>query len=679
MQINKEVLERVAREIGLTPEAIELRKAFLEFTQADIDLLAELHAHIENLRLDEALTDMFYRHLLAFPALAQFIPDEPSLQRLRASQARYFTQLTAGDYGPDYILDRLRVGMAHQRAGLDTQWYIGAYRKYLSFFLARLKRMPELDDESFTASLDALMKIVFLDLGLALDTYFHSAQQELTFLANHDVLTGLPNRTLLNDRIEQALHQAHRSGENTAVLLIDLDRFKNINDSLGHAVGDEIILAVSARLTARLREGDTLARLGDDEFVVMLPGVGAGHNVSPIAGKLLRAIAEPVAAGGHDLVVSASMGIVMFPMDGSARDELLKNAAAAMHRAKRQGGNACCFFQRAMDLRATSVINMETKLRRALDNRELTLGYQLQVDVETGRPVGVEALLRWETGGSHVPPLEFIPLAEETGLIIPIGEWVLEAACRQAAEWNRQSGSPFTVAVNISARQLWGDGFVQTVARILAKTGCDPRWLELEITENAIMVRPEEAAATLGVLARMGIRISIDDFGTGYSSLAYLKLFPVHAVKIDRSFVRQMHADSADASIVRAVIALAHSLSLKAVGEGVEDISQLVLLGKLGCDLAQGYYFSAPLPAEDIATMLSAPPEWMAVYRENKLFQGRNRASEADAPADISRCRVLRIRDDDAICMVSNPQCSYVLPFGSHCAHPRVAEIADAV
>lgn len=677
MPISRETLERVAKEIGLSPEAIAQRKSFLEFSQADEDSLAELHAQMESLHLDHALTDLFYGHLLAFPELKKFIPDDDALQRLKGSQARYFRRLTAGDYGQEYVLDRLRVGMAHQRAGLETQWYIGAYRKYLSFFLARLKDMPDMDGMKFTAALDALMKVVFLDLGLALDTYFHRAHQDLAFMTNHDVLTGLPSRNLLNDRIEQGLHQAHRSGEKAAILLIDLDRFSSVNESLGHTVGDEVIVNVATRLSAWLGEGETLARLGDDEFVVLLPGVRDDRKLSPRAGELLRLIAQPVTAGDHEVVVSASMGIAVFPADGGTRGELLKNADAAMHRAKMQGGDAYCFYQRAMDMRATTILNMETRLRRALENGELRLYYQLQVDVASGCPVGAEALLRWKADGRNIPPMEFIPLAEETGLILPIGEWALETACRQAVEWNRNAASPFRVAVNISARQLWGGGFGDAVARILARTACDPSWLELEITENAIMLRPEVATKSIRVLAKMGISIAIDDFGTGYSSLAYLKLFPVHVIKIDRSFVRQMSAESADASIVRAVIAMAHSLNMKAVGEGVEEVSQLALLGKLGCDVAQGYYFSTPIPAENMTRILSSPLEWMAAYREHRLFESQALADGEEA--DISRCRVLRIGEDEPICMVDNPNCRHILPFGSYCVHPLVNRIADAV
>ncbi|HKB60071.1 MAG TPA: EAL domain-containing protein [Gallionellaceae bacterium] len=678
MQTDRGELERVAEEIGLTPDAVELRKAFLEFTQSDSEALSELHAYMEGRRVDEVLVELFYAHLLRFPQLQRFIPDQGALERLKHSQARYFRRLTAGDYGDDYILDRLRVGMAHQRAGLETQWYIGAYRKYLSFFLATLNDMPGMDKEKFASSLEALIKVVFLDLGLALDTYFHRTQQELTFMANHDVLTGLPNRNLLNDRIEQALLQAHRSGEGVAIFLIDLDRFRNVNDSLGHAVGDEVIVAVAARLGGLLREGDTLARLGDDEFVAMLPCPGAAAEVAERAGQLLQAIASPIAAGGQELRVSGSMGIAVYPGDGQTRDDLLKNADAAMLRAKEEGGTAYCFFQPAMDMRTTSVIAMETRLRRALEGGEFRLEYQLQVDIPSGRPVGAEALLRWDAGGGRISPAEFVPLAEQTGLIIPIGAWVLGAACRQAVEWNGRAKSPFIVAVNISARQLWRTDFVETVAAILEQTGCHPSWLELEITENAIMVRPEEAAATIRALAKMGMRISIDDFGTGYSSLSYLKWFPVYAIKIDRSFVHQMHADSADAAIVRAVTAMAHSLNMKVVGEGVEDLSQLVLLGRLGCDIAQGYYFSRPLHAKKVDELLSAPLPWMQIYGERKLFERHAQSADDGPKRDISRCRVLRAGPGAAICMVSNPDCQYILPFGGYCEHPLVDRIADA-
>lgn len=680
MGSSKQALSNLVKEMRLTPEEISLRKEFLEFTESDIDRLAEIHAHIESIHVDDIFTDLFYRHLSSFPELRKHIPDDQTINRLKALQSEYFKKLTAGKYDENYVLERLRVGYVHQRIGLQPKWYTGAYRKYLSFLLSSLCEKSGWFDEKTIATYDALLKIIFFDMELALDTYFHNDREELLHLANHDALTGLPNRNLLNDRIQQVLLHARRDYGRAAILFIDLDRFKNINDSLGHQIGDKIILAISVRLVESLREGDTVARLGGDEFAIVLSGVEQEESIASIAEKLLRSIGQQIVVDTHTLYVSASIGIAVYPSDGEHQDELLKNADTAMYRAKQDGNNTFRFYRREMNSLALIRLNLETKLRQALENNEFLLDYQPQIDMANLRIVGVEALLRWQTKDGLIPPLEFIPIAEETGLILAIGEWVLETACQQVVTWHKSGvPAPFRIAVNLSARQIWEQDMVGTVSRILAKTGCKPDWLELEITESTIMKHPEDAQNTLKILAGMGITIAIDDFGTGYSSLAYLKRFHAHSLKIDKSFVISIASDHDDASIVRAVIALAHSLDLKVVGEGVEEELQFAYLRNLGCDFAQGYLFSRPLPAESMTQMLFNAPVLAALHGQRDKIGAVNNLviSEIKPVKDISNCRVRRIGRHKAICMVSGANCIYSNSLENLCEFPLVDQIAD--
>ncbi len=665
--VTKRAIDVLVQAMNLSAEDIAERKTFLEFGERDVARLREIHEHVESIHVDDVFTDLFYYHLRSFPELRKFLPDEATVERLKAIQAQYFKRLTSGQYDEAYVLDRLRVGYVHQQVGLQPKWYTGAYRKYLSFLLASLCELNGIRNEQFVATFDALLKVVFFDMELALDTYFHGDRMELLHQANHDALTGLPNRNLLADRIEQAIHQAHRDGGQVALLFIDLDRFKNINDSLGHAVGDTVIREVGARLSRALREGDTIARLGGDEFAVVLSGIG--HGIALIAEKLLRGIAPPITAGGHELFVSGSIGIAVYPGDGKTQEELLKNADTAMYRAKHEG-NTFRFYQREMNQLATVRLDMEARLRKALEREEFLLYYQPQVDIASGRIAGVEALLRWKAGKDLISPADFIPLTEETGLIIPIGEWVLKSACRQAAAWHRLMPDAPRVAVNFSARQLWRSDIGATIARILDDTGCDPHWIELEITESIMMARPEEAAAKLAALAEMGIGLSVDDFGTGYSSLSYLKQLPIHSLKIDRSFIRDIASDPDDASIVRAVIALAHSLELKVIGEGVEQDSQLSYIASLGCDIAQGYIFSEPVSPEEMSRMLQAPP--FDGPRRKSAVRTRAGKSRNNSVVRINDCSAKIVGPGMAVCLESNPKCSFALPFGNYCGHPLV-------
>lgn len=431
-------------------------------------------------------------------------------------------------------------------------------------------------------------------------------EEQLLHLANYDALTSLPNRSLLLDRLTQALMFADRSGGQVAVLLIDLDRFKNINDSLGHEAGDKILMEIGRRLSASVLTGDTVARLGGDEFVVIRPDVVREDAVAILAQQILEAMSRPMMIQGHEFYPTGSIGISMFPKDGRDSQTLLKNVDTAMYRAKDAGRNIFQFYANEMNSRALDRLKLESGLRRALEREEFTVHYQPQMDIASGRIIGVEALLRWEPPGQPMLfPGDFIPIAEETGLIVPIGEWVLRTACRRRKAWHDSGVMPSVkMAVNLSARQFKQQDIVRMVSRVLDETGCHPEWLELEITESVIMENPESAAETLHKLSGMGVHLSIDDFGTGYSSLSYLKRFPIDSLKIDKSFVRDITIDADDAAIAKAVIALAHSLKMVVIAEGVETAEQLDFLREQQCDQIQGYHLSRPLAIDKLEAFM---------------------------------------------------------------------------
>lgn len=674
---NKISFEDLFREMQLTPREIARRKAFLEFTDDDMALLTHFHSHVEKLHLESQFADSFYDFLLAFPELRKFIPDEATVNHLKKIQSNYFLQLTAGEYGDNYVQDRLKVGYAHQRIGLDPKWYTGAYRKYLALTLRSLFEINGVGDEKLRLTIDALMKVVFFDMELALDTYFHVAQNELVRLTNYDALSGLPNRNLLNDRIDQAMHRARRTGDYVAILSIDIDRFQNINDSLGRQTGDQIILAVSERLLDTLRDEDTVARLGSDEFVVVLLDVEHKESVGLIAEKILQGIRQPLVMGTHEIILTASIGIAVYPTDGETWDDLIRNADSAMGRAKNQGGNTFRFYQQEMNFHSLERFRLETGLRHALEKNEFMLYYQPLIEIPSGRVIGAEALIRWQTDAGLIPPAEFIPILEESGQIIQVGEWVLEQACRQVMLWHQAGAdSKFKVAVNLSAHQFRGD-IIAIVSRILTETGCKAEWLELEITESVIMERPDVAAATLKDLSSMGITISIDDFGTGYSSLAYLRKFPIHKLKIDRSFVNAIASNHDDAMIVRAVVAMAHSLKLKVTAEGVETKEQDSFLRSLGCDCVQGYMYARPLPPEDLLPMIFGRSSRNRSDASAQVPGHWKRSGDSSVEAvDHVNCRVLRV-GGEVICLTIDKMCDYMNPLSNFCEHPRVIQFKD--
>lgn len=432
-----------------------------------------------------------------------------------------------------------------------------------------------------------------------------AATQHIEFLAHYDPLTGLPNRMLLRDRVLQALARSQRQGSRCALLFLDLDRFKTINDSLGHAIGDALLIQVAQRLKASVRDMDTVARLGGDEFVILISEIRSGEDVVLVAKKIIKAMGEAYVVAQHRLTVTPSIGIGLYPEDGCDFDTLLRNADAAMYAAKQGGRNNFAFFDPSMNAGALERLSMENSLRLAQDQGELQIYYQPKVDVETGRIVGLEALLRWrhpEMG--MVPPSRFVPLAEDTGLIVPIGEWVLHMACQQNHEWEEEGVPTVPVAVNLSVLQFRQRHLKELVLRALEASGLDARHLELELTESMLLDDAQGASATLGELRRVGVRLSIDDFGTGYSSLGYLRRLPIDTLKIDQSFVRDIPHNADAAAIVSAVISMAHDLQLRVVAEGVENLDQLRFLRSRQCDEAQGYLFGQPMPAGQIRILL---------------------------------------------------------------------------
>ena len=428
-----------------------------------------------------------------------------------------------------------------------------------------------------------------------------AAQERIEFLAHHDPLTELPNRLLLRDRMAQAMAQATRLKSRVALMFLDLDRFKKINDSLGHPVGDALLKAIVERLKSCVRESDTISRQGGDEFIIVLNDVRDSDAVSRVADKIHQRMGQPFLIGAHSLISSFSMGVAIFPDDGEDFDILMQKADTAMYHAKEAGRNSHRFFTEQMNLQVVEHMNLETQLRRALENDEFVLHYQPQLDLQERTIVGVEALVRWKSPDSGlVPPGKFIPVAEESGLIVQIGAWVLREACRQARAWQDAGLPPFVMAVNLSAIQFKRLDLVNTVINALVLSELDSQWLELELTESILLQDAEATLDTVHRLKALGVQLSVDDFGTGYSSLAYLKRFAVDKLKIDQSFVRDLVTDPDDAAIVRAIIQMAHSLKLKTIAEGVETEELCNLLQLFHCDEIQGYWLARPMPAQEL-------------------------------------------------------------------------------
>jgi diguanylate cyclase (GGDEF)-like protein/PAS domain S-box-containing protein len=442
--------------------------------------------------------------------------------------------------------------------------------------------------------------IVFHDV-----TVSRALALEMSHLAHHDILTDLPNRMLLKERLTQAIAAAHRNGTGVAVVFLDLDQFKHINDSLGHEIGDKLLRSVAERLIASVRNSDTVSRQGGDEFVVLLSEIKRAADAGITAGKILAALSAPHTIDRHSLHVTASMGLSTYPEDGDNADTLIKNADSAMYQAKEKGRNNYQFFKKDMNLRAIACQSFEGGLRDALECGQFVLHYQPKFSLTTGAISGMEALLRWvHPALGLIPPLQFLPTAEGCGLILPIGRWVLMESCRQVQDWIDLGLNVTPVAVNVSSLEFRSEGFLENLRAVLRQTSLDPSYLELELTETVLMQHAESTASVLKALKSIGVRLAVDDFGTGYSSLSYLKQFPIDCLKIDQSFVHDIRRGEDDAPIVRAVITMAKSLRQRVVGEGVETEEQMKFLRTHGCDDAQGYYFSKPVVAEHFAKLL---------------------------------------------------------------------------
>ncbi|BAL24504.1 EAL domain-containing protein [Azoarcus sp. KH32C] len=498
-----------------------------------------------------------------------------------------------GDDWDQPDIQRLRDAV---REGADARVLLRNYRKDGTLFWNEISLASMHDPSGKVSHFIA----IFNDL-----TDRRRYEAELELQANHDALTGLANRNLLNDRLQQTMIHAKRNGSSVAVMLLDLDRFKVINDSLGHAAGDTLLQEVARRLISSVRQGDTVARLGGDEFMIVMPELGAESDAVMLASKLLETICAPMMLAGRSMVVTCSLGVSLYPRDGPCAANLLKNADVAMYRAKEIGRNRFQFYAPEMNMRTLQRLEIENGLRRALERKELELYFQPKIELVGGSVVGAEALIRWrhpELG--MVSPGEFIPVAEETGLIVPIGEWVIGAACEQLKAWREEGLGDVSLAVNVSARQFQQEELLAVLEDALRASDIPARQLLLEVTESAVMDNPEKTIVTLGELRKLGVRTSLDDFGTGYSSLNYLKRFPIDSLKIDQSFVADLTTSAEDAAIALMVISLAHSLKQTVIAEGVETEAQLEFLRRHGCDEMQGYLFSRPLPAAAFAQLL---------------------------------------------------------------------------
>ncbi|WP_165921703.1 GGDEF domain-containing response regulator [Sulfuricurvum sp. IAE1] len=451
------------------------------------------------------------------------------------------------------------------------------------------------DSNELNARLRAGRRILDLQAELI------STRESLRVQATHDPLTGLPNRLLFSDRLTQFLARAKRQSSSIAVMYLDLDRFKIINDTLGHNYGDILLQEVADRLSSCLRQSDTLARMGGDEFTVILTDIADSEDTSVVAKKIMNVLSAPVNLDGRDYFITASIGISIYPSDGIDAETLVKNADTAMYHSKELGRNKYSLYTESLHSTAMEMMILENSLRKGLENKEFLVHYQPSVEIYSGKILGAEALVRWEHPEyGMVQPAQFIQLAEETGLIDPLSEYVLNAACTANKRWQEMGLEPITMSVNISAKQFEQKKLLEMVQNALALSGLEPEYLVLELTESALMQDPTAAVDILLALKSMGVRISVDDFGTGYSSLSYLKRFPIDAVKIDRSFIKDITTNPDDAAIAGAVVAMAHSLKLTVIAEGVETLEQLEFLRTLKCDQMQGYFITPPVPSDDM-------------------------------------------------------------------------------
>lgn len=722
----------ILAEIGIDEHEVARRQAFLSFDEHDATALKSLHDMLETHR--GHLTEVFYDHLLRFPEIRPLLGDEAKLARLKNAQAQYFGQLTSGCYDLPYVENRLHIGVVHQRVGLTPKWYMSAYCKYLIEVMPLVLDHYADEPERGRNACRALLKVVFFDMGLALETYFHAehkalllarnyteqivsnmpigfivldargnirlannavlrmfnlaeneswlgktlneflnvdslneeiikvlksgahsnefgferandaglrsyladislaqigeehvvlfmvqdvtirkqSEEEIHRLAFYDSLTQLPNRRLLHERLLQSMSISARSGKHGALMFIDLDNFKTLNDTQGHDVGDLLLKEVANRLTKNVREGDTVARLGGDEFVVALESLNgitqeAATQSEMIAEKIRFELSQPYQLNGFEHNSSPSIGVSLFRGHQSSLEEVLKQADLAMYQAKTSGRNKVCFFDPAMQAEMEYRAALEKDLRASLRLQQLVLYYQMQVD-DSGRIVGAEALIRWQhPQRGMVSPAQFIPLAEEIGMIIPIGDWVIEQACAQLKAWEMDPVlRKIKLSVNVSPRQLSQPYFVEQVKDTIEASGIRASQLKLELTESFILHDVEEAIEKMQELRHIGIRFALDDFGTGYSSLAYLTRLPLEQLKIDQSFVRDIARAKNSNVMVRTIISIAGNFGLEVVAEGVETDEQLAFLRQYGCNKFQGFLFGKAVPVQEFERLCTS-------------------------------------------------------------------------
>jgi len=578
------------------------RTAALQF--ANLRLSEDIAARMRNeksLRLRERIIEVSSNAIILCSAdapghLIEYV--NPAFERITGYAAGdVLGQRLEDVQGPDHARQDMQEITAALREQREGKAIVRNFRKDGSSYWSELFVAPVRDDGH-----GALSHFVVAQYDISTVMRF---EQELEFQARHDILTGLANRLLLRERLEQAMAAARRSTVPVWVVFIDLDRFKFVNDTLGHGAGDSLLKLIAERLRNATREVDTVARLGGDEFVLLLPQVANSATGQAILQRVLDAVAQPLQVAEHEFFLTCSMGVASYPDDGDSAETLIKHADIAMYRAKEQGRNHWQSYAPAMNASTLARLNLESELRHALERGQFHLVYQPQLDLCSGKMVGMEALLRWQHPSlGTIAPGDFIHLAEEMGLIVPIGAWVLHTACAQAKAWQQAGLGEVRLAVNLSARQFRQNGLLQSVKDILAATGLEARFLELELTESMMMQDVEQAIATMGKLKTLGLQLSIDDFGTGYSSLAHLRHFPIDVLKIDKSFVSDILHSADDAAIVHAIIALAHSLRLKVIAEGVETEQQCDFLRQHGCDQMQGYLFSRPLAAPAFERLL---------------------------------------------------------------------------
>lgn len=484
------------------------------------------------------------------------------------------------------------VFIAKSRAGLSDEHEWTYVRKGGSRFPVRVA-LTELRDSDFQ---------VYGYLSVAYDISEQKRSEEhIRHVALHDALTGLPNRTLFNDRVKVAIENAKRHKQTVAIALLDVDHFKNINDSLGHHIGDQLLQEVSNRLINNVRVSDTIARMGGDEFAFLLPNIDHPEGTETVFKKVMKALEATVVASEHQLHVTASIGVCIFPQDGEDLSVLMRKADTSMYQAKKLGRNNFQFFTPEMERQASNRLNLENEMRMAIDQDRFELFYQPQIDLKTNMIMGAEALIRWQRmPGVFVSPMEFIPLAEESGLIVPIGEWVIRKACEQSAVFREKLGRTLRIAVNVSPRQFRQKNLVSCILSALQDNNIEPQDFEVEITENALMADMENAVLVLGLLRGLGIHVALDDFGTGYSSLSYLSRFPVDRLKIDQSFMKNITISPENASLAKVIVNMAKTLDIPVTAEGVETLEQLDFLRATGCDEVQGFFIGRPMPPETL-------------------------------------------------------------------------------